>query len=78
MHYIWYPHGNHTTKECCIFIDKYTRKKGDNKEVNQKKEEEDQGDRGFQKSKGTVAMIFAGFPGSRRKHQDRLSVRPWR
>jgi hypothetical protein len=42
MHYIWHPNGNHTTEDCCIFIDRYTRKsnKGDKKEDNQKKDEE--------------------------------------
>jgi hypothetical protein len=25
MHCIWYPQGNHTTGDCRIFIDRYTR-----------------------------------------------------
>jgi hypothetical protein len=49
--YIWHPHRNHTTEDCQIFIDRYMRKKGDNKEVDQKKEEKDQGDKGFQNQK---------------------------
>jgi len=57
MHCIWHPHGNHMTGDSRIFIDRYTRKKGDNKEVDQKKEEEDQDDKGFQKSKGIVGVI---------------------
>jgi len=76
MHYIWHPHDNHTTRDCGIFIDRYTRKnnKGDQKEDDQKKED-DQGDKGFQKSKGPVVEIFAGLPGSRSKHQDKLALR---
>jgi hypothetical protein len=40
MHCIWHPQGNHTTRDCRIFIDWYTRNdnKGDKKEDNQKKE----------------------------------------
>jgi hypothetical protein len=34
MHCIWHPQGNHTTRDCHIFIDRYTRKgnKGNKKE----------------------------------------------
>jgi hypothetical protein len=41
MHCIWHPQGNHTTEDCRIFLDRYTRKgnKGDKKEDNQKKKE---------------------------------------
>jgi hypothetical protein len=49
IHCMWHPHGNHTTGDYRIFIDRYTRKnnKGDNKELEQKKDEDDQGDKGF-------------------------------
>jgi hypothetical protein len=70
MHCIWHPNGNHMTGDCRIFIDRYTRK-GNNKErkeVNQKKDEDNQEDKGFQKSKRTVAVIFAGVLGFRSKH----------
>jgi hypothetical protein len=77
MHYIWHPNGNHTTRNCHIFIDRYTRKsnKADRKEDNQKKDEDNHEHKGFQKSKGTVAVIFAGVPGSRSKHQDKPALR---
>jgi hypothetical protein len=39
-----------------------------------KKEEDDQGDDGFQNPKGTVAVIFSGVPGSRSKHQNKLAL----
>ena len=45
-------------------IKKIIRKKGDNHE-----------DKGFQKSRGTVAVIFAGVPDSRSKHQEKLVLR---
>jgi hypothetical protein len=38
-------------------------------------EKDNQEDKGFQKSKGTVEVIFAGVPGSRSKHQDKLALR---
>jgi hypothetical protein len=77
MHYIWHPNRNHTTEDCRIFIDRYTRKcnNGDRKEDNQKKDEDNHKNKGFQKPKGTVAVIFAGVPGSRSKHQDKLVLR---
>ena len=31
-------------------------------------------DKGFQKSRGTVAVIFAGAPDSRSKHQEKLAL----
>jgi hypothetical protein len=48
-HCIWHPNGNHTTKDCHIFIDRYMRKsnKGDRKEDNQKKDEDNHEDKGF-------------------------------
>jgi hypothetical protein len=77
MHYIWHLNGNHTTRNCRIFIDRYTRKsnKADIKEDNQKKDEDNHEHKGFQKSKGTVAVIFARVPGSRSKHQDKPALR---
>jgi hypothetical protein len=70
MHCIWHPQGNHTTGDWRIFLDRYTRKGNnrDRKEDNQKKDEDNLGDKGFQQSKGTVAVIFAGIPSSRSKH----------
>jgi hypothetical protein len=76
MHCIWHPQGNYTTGDCCIFLNKYTRKgnNGDKKEDNQKKDEDNLEDKGFQKSKGIVAVIFSGVLGSRSKHQDKLAL----
>jgi hypothetical protein len=39
MHYIWHPNRNHMTGDCCIFIDRYTRKgnNGDKKKITRKK-----------------------------------------
>jgi hypothetical protein len=36
MHCIWHPQENYTTRDCCIFLNKYTRKgnNGDKKEDN--------------------------------------------
>jgi hypothetical protein len=49
MHYIWHPQGNHTTGDYRIFIDRYTRKrKKDKQEDNQKKDEDNIEDKGFQ------------------------------
>jgi hypothetical protein len=69
MHCISHPQGNHITGDCCIFLDIYTRKtnNGDKKEDNQKKDEDNPKDKGFQQSKETVAVIFAGIPGSTSK-----------
>jgi hypothetical protein len=41
MHYIWHPNGNHMTRDCRIFIDRYTRNgnNGKRKEDNQKDEQ---------------------------------------
>jgi hypothetical protein len=77
MHCIWHPQGNHTTGDCCIFLDRYTRKgnKGDKKEDDHKKEEDNIEDKEFQQSKGIVAVIFARILGSRSKHQDKLALR---
>jgi hypothetical protein len=62
MHCIWHPQGNHTTGDYHIFLDRYTRNgnNGDKKEDNQKKDEDNPGDMGFQQSKGTVAVILVG------------------
>jgi hypothetical protein len=70
MHCIWHFQGNHTTGDCHIFLDRYTRKgnNGDKKEDNQKKDEDNPRDKGFQQSKGRVAVIFAEILGSRSKH----------
>jgi hypothetical protein len=77
MHCIWHPNENHMTRDCRIFIYQYTRKgnNGERKKDNQKKDEDNHEDKGFQKSKGTVIVIFAGVPGSRSKHQDKLALR---
>jgi hypothetical protein len=42
MHCIWHPNRNHMTRDCRIFIDRYTRKgnNGERKEDNQKKDED--------------------------------------
>ena len=45
------------------------------KEDNQKKDEDNHEDKGFQKSRGTVAVIFAGAPDARSKHQEKVALR---
>jgi hypothetical protein len=57
MNCIWHPQGNRITRDCRIFLDKYTRKgnNGDKKEDNQKKDENNPGAKEFQQSKGTIA-----------------------
>jgi hypothetical protein len=77
LHCIWHPQGNHTMGDYRIFLDRYTRKgnKRDEKEDDQKKGEDNIEDKGFQQSKGTVAVIFAGISSSRSKHQDKLALR---
>jgi hypothetical protein len=77
MHCIWHPQGNHTTGDCRIFLDRCTRKRnnGDKKEDNQKKNKDNLEDKGFQQSKGTIAVIFARILGYRIKHQDKLALR---
>ena len=73
-----HPKGNHTIGDFYTFKDRYTRKdsKENIKEGNQKKEEEDNHeDKGFQKSRGAVAVIFVGVPDSRSKHQEKLALR---
>ena len=77
MRCILHPKGNHTIGDCYTFKDRYTRKdsKENTEEGNQKKEEDNHEDKGFQKSRGTVAVIFAGVPDSRSKHQEKLALR---
>ena len=77
MHCIWHPKGNHTIGNCYTFNDRYIRKdsKGNTKEDSQKKDEDNHEDKGFQKSRGTIAVIFAGTPDSRSKHQEKLALR---
>ena len=77
MRCILHPKGNHTTGNCYTFNERYTRKdnKVNTKEDNQKKDEDNHEDKGFQKSRGTVAVIFAGALDSRRKHQEKLALR---
>ena len=66
----------HTIGNCYTFNERYTRKdsKENNKEDNQKKEGDNHEDKGFQKSRGTVAVIFAGVLDSRSKHQEKLAL----
>jgi hypothetical protein len=49
MHCIWHQHGNHTTGDCQIFIDRYTRKgkNKDKEENNKKKDKDNTEDKGF-------------------------------
>lgn len=78
MHCIWHPYGNHTTGQCKIYIDRgYSRKKRSEEKKNedQNKQPEDQEDGGFPKTKGIVAVIISGEPGSRSKCQDKLALR---
>jgi hypothetical protein len=76
MHCIWHPQGNHTTGDSRIFIDRYARKgkHKDKEEDNKKKDEDNPEDKGFQKPKETVTIIFSGVPGSRSMHQDKLAL----
>jgi hypothetical protein len=77
MHCIWHPQGNHTKRDCRIFIDQYARKEKnkDKQEDNKKKDEDNIEDKGFQQPKGMVTVIFSRVPGSRRKHQDKVALR---
>jgi hypothetical protein len=77
MHCIWHPQGNHTTRDCQIFIDRYARngKNKDKQEDNKKKDEDNTEDKGFQQPKGTVVVIFSRISGSKSKHQDKLALR---
>ena len=72
-----HPKGNHTTGNCYTFNERYTRKdnKVNTKEDNQKKDEDNHEDKGFQKSRETVAVIFARVLDSRSKHQEKLALR---
>jgi hypothetical protein len=74
---IWHLGSRHTTRECYFFFKRYMRidNKSNGKEDDQKKEEGDQGDNGFQNPKGTVAVIFSGVLGSRSKHQNKQALR---
>ena len=45
------------------------------KKTIRKKEGDNNDDKGFQKSRGTVAVIFARIPDSRSKHQEKLALR---
>jgi hypothetical protein len=47
----------------------------DKEENNQKKNEENPEDKGFQQSKEIVAVIFSEIPRPRSKHQDKLALR---
>ena len=62
MHCPLHPNGKHTIGNCYTFNERYTRNdsKENTKEGNQKKEEDNHEDKGFQKSRGTVAVIFVG------------------
>ena len=77
MHCILHPNGKHTIGNCYTFNERYTRKdsKGNTKEDSQKEEEDNHKDKGFQKSRGTVAVIFAGVLDSRSKHQEKRALR---
>jgi hypothetical protein len=77
MRCVWHPKSNHTIGKCYFFIDHYMRKdnKEDKKKDNHKRDEDSNEDKGFQKSNGVVAVIFAGVLGSRSKHQDKLALR---
>ena len=72
-----HPNGRHTIGNCYTFNDRYTRKdsKEDTKEDNQKKDEDNHEDKGFQKSRRTVAVIFSGALDCRSKHQEKLALR---
>jgi hypothetical protein len=75
--YPWHPNSSHTAGECQNFKN-YTRKndsaKGKGKEYDNNKDQEDKGDKEFQKSKGVVNIIFAGVPSSKSKQQEKLAL----
>jgi hypothetical protein len=77
MHCICHPQGNNIIGDCRIFIDRYARKgkNKDKEEDNKKKDEDNLEDKGFQESKGLVAVIFSRVLGSRSKYQDKLALR---
>ena len=76
MQCILHPKANHTIGNCYTFNERYVRKdsKGNTKEDNQKKDEDNHEDKAFQKSWGTVAVIFTRVPDSRSKHQEKLAL----
>jgi hypothetical protein len=66
----WHLNSSHMAGDCQSFKN-YTRKndlaKGKGKLDDNNKDQEDLGDKGFQKSKGVVNIIFAGVPTSKSK-----------
>jgi hypothetical protein len=74
----WHPNSSHTASDWWNFKN-YTRKndsaKGKGKLDDDNKDQEDQRDKGFQKSKGVVNIIFAGVPSSKSKQQEKLALR---
>jgi hypothetical protein len=62
----------------CQNFKNYTRKsdstKGKGKEDDNNKDQEDQGDKGFQKSKGVVNVLFARVLSSKSKQQEKLAL----
>jgi hypothetical protein len=63
MHCIWHSQGNHTTGDCRIFSDRYTRKgnKGDKKKDDQKKEKIVLKTKDFSNQKGQSWSSFQEF-----------------
>jgi hypothetical protein len=63
MHCIWHPQGNHTTGDCHIFLDRYTRKGNnrDKKEDNQKKDEDNPRIRDFSNQREQLQSSLLGF-----------------
>jgi hypothetical protein len=47
MHCIWHPQGNHTTRDCRIFIDPSSQRKKQKQDDNKKKDEDNTKDKGF-------------------------------
>ena len=66
-----------TIGNCYTFNDRYTRKdsKENTKEDNHKKDEDNHEEKGFQKPRGTVAVIFSGAPDCTSKRQEKLALR---
>lgn len=71
-----HPNGSHTAGDCRVFkYQGYARKNDQGKgKKDDPKDKEDQGDKGFQRPKGTVAIFFAGIPSSKSKWQDKLAL----
>lgn len=72
----FHKNSRHTAVECRQLKDLGFNSKDDKgkDKDNNKKDEEDQDDQGYQHPKGVVAVIFAGVPTSSSKRQEKLAL----